>query len=202
MKHLKELRTKHGYTQNEIAKILGISRAAYTNIENGKREPDFDTLNKLCDIFNVSSDYLLGRNSDGWDQIYFPSYGSDTYNSMLNVLLNVAHMFNRDDIVTELQENVPNCERLVEIAKICGYGAESFGRLISNCAAKNSHNDKIVPKAPIQKADAFANLSDQDLLIASAYHMASEDDRAVVDAALRKYYDCVTGLKGDSEKMA
>lgn len=63
-------------------------------------------------------------------------------------------------------------------------------------------NDKIVPKVPIRKADAFANLSDQDLLIASAYHMASEDDRAVVDAALRKYYDCVTGLKGDSEKMA
>lgn len=197
MKHLKELRTKHGYTQNEIAKILGISRAAYTNIENGKREPDFDTLNKLCDIFNVSSDYLLGRNSDGWDQICFPSYGSDIYNSMLNVLLNVAHMFNRDDIVTELQENVPNCERLVEIAKICDYDAESLGRLISNCAVKNSHNDKIVPKT-----DAFANLSDQDLLIASAYHMASEDDRAVVDAALRKYYDCVTGLKGDREKMA
>jgi hypothetical protein len=63
-------------------------------------------------------------------------------------------------------------------------------------------NGKIVPKVPIQKADALANLSDQDLLIASAYHMASDDDKAVVDAALRKYYDCVTGIKEDSEKMA
>ena len=63
-------------------------------------------------------------------------------------------------------------------------------------------NNKIVYKAPVQKSNIYTNLSEHDLLIASAYHMASDDDKAVVDAALRKYYDCVTGIKEDSEKMA
>lgn len=191
MKHLKELRTKHGYTQNEIAKILGISRAAYTNIENGKREPDFDTLNKLSNIFNVSSDYLIGRNSAGWDQLHFPPYGSDTYNSICTVLLNAAQIFDRSDIVAELQGVAPTCERLVEIAKICRYDAESFGRLISNCAEKNLHSE--YNSTP---------LSRQLRALIDAYNSLNEEGQQkllgyAVDLVATGHYE-----KEDSEKMA
>lgn len=55
----KELRIKNNLTQMDIAKYLGITRAAYTNIENGKRETDYKTLDKLARLFNVSIDYLL-----------------------------------------------------------------------------------------------------------------------------------------------
>lgn len=190
MKHLKEIRIKHGYTQSDIAKTLGISRAAYTNIENGKREPDFDTLNKLSNVFNVPTDYLLDRNSEGWDSIVLPPEDSAAYDSILVVLLNMAHIFGKPEIESELHETLPSRERLIEIAQMCRYDSASFARLISNC------------KVPIQKPNIYTNLSEHDLLIASAYHMASDDDKAVVDAALRKYYDCVTGIKEDSEKMA
>lgn len=190
MKHLKEIRIKHGYTQSDIAKTLGISRAAYTNIENGKREPDFDTLNKLSNVFNVPTDYLLDRNSEGWDSIVLPPEDSAAYDSILVVLLNMAHIFGKPEIESELHETLPSRERLIEIAQMCRYDSASFARLISNC------------KVPIQKPNIYTNLSEHDLLIASAYHMANDDDKAVVDAALRKYYDCVTGIKEDSEKMA
>lgn len=61
MLRLKELRKQTGETQEQIAALIKITRAAYTNIENGKREPDYETLSLLADHFGVSVDYLLGR---------------------------------------------------------------------------------------------------------------------------------------------
>lgn len=60
MLRLKEARTAIGATQEQIAKALGVSRTAYTNIENGKRDPDTVTLASLSTLFGVSVDYLLG----------------------------------------------------------------------------------------------------------------------------------------------
>lgn len=58
---LKALRVSHNKTQEDIALLLNITRAAYTNIELGKREPDLKTISILADTFVVSVDYLLGR---------------------------------------------------------------------------------------------------------------------------------------------
>lgn len=41
--------------------MLGITRGAYTNIENGKREPDIATMILLADHYGVTLDYLLGH---------------------------------------------------------------------------------------------------------------------------------------------
>lgn len=64
MKQLRELRKSRGKTQADIAEYLGITRAAYTNIENEKRQPDRFTLQRLADYYSVSVDYLLGRVND------------------------------------------------------------------------------------------------------------------------------------------
>ncbi|MFO1442657.1 helix-turn-helix transcriptional regulator [Bacillus sp. Bva_UNVM-123] len=53
------LRKEHKKTQEEIAKILGITRPAYTAYESGNRQPDYDSLLKLAKFYNVSVDYLL-----------------------------------------------------------------------------------------------------------------------------------------------
>lgn len=58
---LKELRQKHNLSQKEFAGILKVSTGTVGNWEVGSREPDFKTLIKISDIFNVSCDYLLDR---------------------------------------------------------------------------------------------------------------------------------------------
>lgn len=60
MTTLKTLRIGSRETQQQIADLLGITRAAYTNIENGKRGCDSDTLKTLARHFDVSTDYILG----------------------------------------------------------------------------------------------------------------------------------------------
>ena len=61
MLNLKQYRTQLGLSQADVAATLSISRAAYTNIENGKRDPDTSTLLALADLFHVSLDDLMGR---------------------------------------------------------------------------------------------------------------------------------------------
>ena len=51
---------KH-WTQGDIAKILNIEQASYAKYETGKLEPSNETLIKLADIYDVTTDYLLGR---------------------------------------------------------------------------------------------------------------------------------------------
>lgn len=60
---LRNLRKAKKLTQQEIADKLGITRQAYGYYENenSKREPDIETIQKLAEIFDVSTDYLLGR---------------------------------------------------------------------------------------------------------------------------------------------
>lgn len=58
---LKSLRTNHALSQPELAARLGISKSAVSMYEQGRREPDFDILKRIADIFQVDIDYLLGR---------------------------------------------------------------------------------------------------------------------------------------------
>lgn len=60
-KVFKELRTKSGLTQQEMAEKLDISRSSIGMYENGEREPGFELLETIADYFNVDMNYLLGK---------------------------------------------------------------------------------------------------------------------------------------------
>lgn len=60
---LKELRESHGYTQDALANLLNTSRSRIANYEQGTRQPDFEMQEAIADLFNVSIDYLFGRNA-------------------------------------------------------------------------------------------------------------------------------------------
>ena len=61
---LKSLRKKCGYTQVSLAETLGVSKGTVAMWETGKRTPDFETLIRLSDLFDVSTDYILGKSND------------------------------------------------------------------------------------------------------------------------------------------
>ena len=60
----KQLRKKHGYSQVSLAETLGVSKGTVAMWETGKRTPDFETLIKLSDLFDVRTDYILGKSND------------------------------------------------------------------------------------------------------------------------------------------
>ncbi len=60
-KRIRELRKNSGMTQQQLAQKLGISNSAVGMYEQGRREPDGEMLLRLCKVFDVSADELLGK---------------------------------------------------------------------------------------------------------------------------------------------
>lgn len=60
-KTLQHLRTERGIFQKELAAALHLSVGTVSNYEEGISSPDLETLCRIADYFQVSTDYLLGR---------------------------------------------------------------------------------------------------------------------------------------------
>ena len=86
MNRLKFLRTEKGESLEKISKYLNVTIQTISNYENEKRDMTPDTILKLAEYFNVSTDYLLGRtdirnnvnNIDNNEKQYYmcPVYGN------------------------------------------------------------------------------------------------------------------------------
>lgn len=63
---LKQLRNKRGLNQSDMADELGVSLSSYQKYERDKGcvTPSLDVLIRIADYYNVSVDYLLGRNTE------------------------------------------------------------------------------------------------------------------------------------------
>lgn len=57
------LRRSRGMTQKQVAELLSIDRSTYAYYESDKTRPDYGTLIHIADLFDVSLDFLLGRNT-------------------------------------------------------------------------------------------------------------------------------------------
>lgn len=61
---LKEIRRDHNDTQETLASKLGVSTPTVSKWEQGESDPNVKTLLKICRMYNVSSDFLLGLSDD------------------------------------------------------------------------------------------------------------------------------------------
>lgn len=58
---LRELRVNKHLRQEQVAKIIGVTKSTISAYENDLRQPSFEILLKLANLYCVSTDYLLGR---------------------------------------------------------------------------------------------------------------------------------------------
>lgn len=105
---LKELRLKFQYTQEEMAKKLGVSKSTISMYENGNREPDFETLEAIADLFNVDMNYLYGRQSNASKNLPTAAYYLDDEaavlaqeiyeNPELRMLMDASRKVSKEDL--------------------------------------------------------------------------------------------------------
>lgn len=60
-KRIRNLREDKDMTQTQVAEILNCSQRIYSNYERGEVDIPTGILNKLADLHNTSTDYLLNR---------------------------------------------------------------------------------------------------------------------------------------------
>ena len=63
-KRLKELRREKGILQDDLARDIGVSKGTVSVWERDARKPEYDTLEQLCEYFQVNLGYLLGEDVD------------------------------------------------------------------------------------------------------------------------------------------
>jgi len=60
IKRIRDLREDSDYTQDYVASFLGTSQTMYARYERGANEMPLHHLVRLCELYKVSSDYILG----------------------------------------------------------------------------------------------------------------------------------------------
>ena len=85
---IKELRTEKGYTQEELAKLLGLNaKSNIANYESGANAPSDKIKIKMCQLFNCSMDYLMGKSNFKTSTEEFERYKE---NSATDAILEVS----------------------------------------------------------------------------------------------------------------
>ncbi len=158
---LKYFRSLKGLSQSELAKELGLSTSTISMYEVGKREPDFETEEKIADYFNTDLNILRGRDSERID---------DSHGTSIPVLGRVAA-----GIPLTAAEYIIDTE---EIPQAMAADGEYFGLQVKgdSMEPKISDGDVVIVR---KQSDA----DDGDLVIA----LVNGDDAVV--KRLKKYAD-------------
>ena len=72
MNRFRKLRLDNNYSQTQLAKKLKVHQTAISQWELGKSFPDILTMQKLADIYDVSIDYILGRENSRNGHVALP----------------------------------------------------------------------------------------------------------------------------------
>lgn len=92
---IRELRKTRGITMKQLGEVLGLAESTISQYENGKRQPDYETLLRLGEYFGVSVGYILGIEEK-------------------------SPLVNGDEELTELLETLktrPECRMLFQLSK-------------------------------------------------------------------------------------
>lgn len=109
MNNIKKARKEKGLTQTELAEKVGVTQGNLSAWETDRWKPDMNSLKKLCEALNCSSDYLLGQES-------FPVSGEN------NIYFQLAKE------VEEMQLPEPDVKKLLEFAKFIKEKNDRIGK--------------------------------------------------------------------------
>lgn len=99
---LKELRDEFGYDQKDMGQKLNMTSSAYGYYEQERSEPSLETLIKIANIFNVSTDYLLGLSNIR----KYPFHHSKSNKlSLSDAEIETIHKMKDISLLEELSEN-------------------------------------------------------------------------------------------------
>lgn len=99
--NLRELRKKRGLSQVELAEKLGFSKSLIGLYETGDRKPSFEALEAIADFFNISTDYLMGKDDKS---VYYldpeaAEMAQEIYdNPELRILFDASRKVSKEDL--------------------------------------------------------------------------------------------------------
>lgn len=97
MDNLKALRESRKITQTQLGEHIGAKKSAISLWESGKRQPDQETLVRLANFFEVTIDYLLGRDDS------VPIENTPTDDPLTEQIMAKARLMNEEELLQLLR---------------------------------------------------------------------------------------------------
>ncbi|WP_053434747.1 XRE family transcriptional regulator [Sporosarcina globispora] len=172
-KRLKWLRNKERYSQKEMADKIGMTPSGYQKIELSERDPKLDVLVKFCDIFNVSADFLLGREDD-FDSLY--SQRNAFHMLEMKLATSLVEKKTYEKKISDLRDD------LITSAKKKGFADEetlSISQVLDECIAVHK-----------TLSEEISRMNDRKLELLSEYikeFLEIPDSNGVADRIISKY---------------
>ncbi len=180
LERLKVLRKRRGISQRDLAVALHVSPNTLNQWERGKREPSFDSVSVIADYFDVSGDFLLGRDKS--------PCASDSKNA--NIMLKLKELRTKDAISQTTFANILGVSRstvamwetdksqpdLDFVVKIADYFGVTVDYLLGREDVSRSADKRSVLRVPVYgqvaagiPIEAITDIDDYEELDADAY---------------------------------
>lgn len=91
---IREARLAKGYTQTEAAQQIGVIQQAWQRLEGGKLDPRMSTIAKVCELLNVSADWIMGLD----DQSF--AYTTDEFESFYMKVIDLVCMLEDEELIS------------------------------------------------------------------------------------------------------
>lgn len=102
-----ELRKKNGMSQEELADKIGVSQKSISKYEKQDVRPSWEALLNIADLFDVSTDYLLGRiSNDAISNITPPTSSIQTLSENESMLLDNFKKLNKENQIFILGKTI------------------------------------------------------------------------------------------------
>ena len=197
---IKYLREAKGLTQKDVATKLGLESAAVSKYELNLREPNIEALKKLSEIFEVSTDFLLGLTPD----VYIGEKDRATFN-----LTNIKNKYEKNPTTEIIDADEAMGWAVNELC--CGVGKTTYGEVELNSNISFGEISKLIndfEKAKSPKPQILLKVRDKkdNIMIVEIDYFENTDmplnatDRVNLYAnKLSKQYN-VLGLAMDIDK--
>lgn len=159
---LKLLRTRKKLSQQALSDRLGLNRSTYARYETNDNQPDYDTLQTLADFFEVTVDYLLGREAIHGTAVHGSVLYSEKQPNNVSDDLSSIKTLTKDKMLQELTNDDPD-----DMYFLDGYleASEEEKKEIRRHwleIKRQMRENKIKPSAPMSLRDFNENLKKSD----------------------------------------
>lgn len=122
-KRLREIRKRKKLTQESAGKLLGVSRTCYSSWELGPSCPPIDDLFKICLVFSISADHLLGI-TDELNKQLKPFLSTDIHHSLNSRIIH--HENGQAEYIEQLPHMSKSSNPLMALDPDLRYRAEGY----------------------------------------------------------------------------
>ena len=143
---IRNLRFNRGFSQVDLAKILGVTKQSVSNWENENIMPSIDMLIKLAQLFSVSTDYLLGRSpvSNGGiiteSDIPDGNSSGDSNSGGIMLALNKKLITNSIEVIFSLLQKIKSSKLSKSVSSMLTLSVYKAFRITYNANRKNDDN--------------------------------------------------------------